>query len=129
MTISATVMRKQYKAIWKQNLSTVTIIRRNNPSGGDFFSEFESQEQVETSIQLNIQGTSARDYRNMEAGLIEKAEYSAYALHDVNVQENDQIDFDGNTFKVVNYNESLFNGVIVYRNFHLQQIGEKFGTT
>lgn len=111
--ISIQRIRSDFEAIWRQNVVPVTRQRRGNSEAGDYFNEGEEEAITDTTIYLNIQGTSTEKYSREKAGISTTgALYHFYARHFEDLQNLDVIIWDGKYFIMKDVTKSFHNGQI-----------------
>lgn len=116
-------MREDFRFIWIKNVVQVTLVREKNPDAGDYFREDEDNLLVKRRIWLNIQGTTSKMFKRWVAGVITPdSSLHAYALWEEDIQNLDVISFGGWRYRIRNYNESMYEGQNVFKEFDMYRV-------
>lgn len=114
-------VREDFEAIWQKNTVTAILQVKTETEAGNYGYDDENDEGITTSlITVNIQGLTSQAYQMKLQGLIRAgATFHAYVKYDVTLENDDRILWDGIIFVVKNWNDSMYAGQRVFREFDL----------
>jgi hypothetical protein len=116
-------IRSDFEAIWKQNIKEITITKKSDWQAGDYFHEGMAPGTVAAMIFLNLQGVSTEHYERKQYGITTVgATYHAYARWFEDIDNLDEISFDGHMYIVKNHNKSMHNGSVGFQEFDLFRV-------
>ena len=121
--ITAERMKRDFEAIWKQNIVLTTLTRASDSQAGDYFHEGDDPGKVTMQVWMNIQGKTSGYYGREKPGISTTgAEYHAYVRHDQDIQNLDVITWNKKKFIVKELNEGIHNGIIIFKEFDLVKV-------
>jgi hypothetical protein len=121
--VTATRIKSDFEAIWRQNIVAVTIVRKNDAQAGDYYHEGDDQGSVTRTVYLNIQGESTDKFSREKAGLSTTgATYKAYARWNEDLQNLDVILYQDKKYLLQNLNKSVHNGVVCFQSFDMVRV-------
>jgi hypothetical protein len=116
-------IRSDFEAIWKQNVVAVTLRRKNNFQAGDYFHEGDDPGTTEHTVYLNLQGQTSDKYSREKAGLSTTgATYKAYARHNEDLRNLDELLYEGKKYIIQNLNKAIHNGQVGFQEFDMLRV-------
>jgi hypothetical protein len=116
-------IRSDFEAIWKQNVVAVLRRRKVDAQSGDYFHEGDDPTVNELTVYLNVQGQSSDKYSREKAGLSTTgATYKAYARWTEDLQNLDELVYDGKKYIIQNLNKAVHNGQVGFQEFDMFKV-------
>lgn len=126
--VTADRIKSDFEAIFERNMVEVEVKRQTDPQAGDYFHEGESPGWTSFKIWMCTQGETSDKYAREKYGITTVgAVHKAYARHFEDLQNLDQVYWNGIKFIMKDLNKSIHNGIVCFQSFDLVRVDKAGG--